>query len=235
MHYLSAGYYLILPTPRKEYMDKAVVHESVLSVSECICTHYPDISILWGNSEVKKDRYMEQLGLSLTTFQLLEQWIEEHRKTGDMLFPQVFSNLNAAQTFVDRFLNQLPDIRIISIGLPEQYKVDFLEDIAAFSSQNPEPYAVEKMVSQHLSPDTDGAKKIGYEVLGFDSGSFHSYVCNGLERDFSHYFNFSLNSHGLIHTFEEADRYSDYCNELGEATEAVLWLPWAIFEYERSN
>lgn len=235
MSYLSAGYYLILPTPRKEYMDKAVVHESVLSVSECICTHYPDISILWGNSEVKKDSYMDQLGLSLTTFQLLEQWIEKHRKTGDMLFPQVFSNLNAAQTFVDRFLNHLPDIRIISIGLPEQYKVDFLEDIAAFSSKNSEPYGVEKMVSQHISPDTDGAKKIGYEVLGFDSGLFHSYVCNGLERDFYHHFNTSLNSHGLIHTFEEADRYSDYCNELGEATEEVLWFPWAIFEYERSN
>ncbi|WP_394679574.1 hypothetical protein [uncultured Exiguobacterium sp.] len=235
MSYLSAGYYLILPTPRKEYMDKAVVHESVLSVSECICTHYPDISILWGDSELKKDRYMDQLGLSLTTFQLLEQWIEEHRKTGDMLFPQVFSNLNAAQTFVDRFLNHLPDIRIISLGLPEQYKVDFLEDIAAFSSKNSEPYGVEKMVSQHLSPDTDGAKKIGYEVLGFDSGLFHSYLCNGLERDFDHQFNNSLNSRGLIHTFEEADRYSDYCNELGEATEAVLWLPWAIFEYERSN
>lgn len=235
MSYLSAGYYLILPTPRKEYMDKAVVHESILSVSECICTHYPDISILWGNSELKKDRYMEQLGLSLTTFQLLEQWIEEHRKTGDMLFPQVFSNLNAAQTFVDRFLNHLPVIRIISIGLPEQFKVDFLEDVAAFSSKNSEPYGVEKMVSQHLSPDTDGAKKIGYEVLGFDSGSFHSYLCNGLERDFSYHFNFSLNIHGLIHTFEEADRYSDYCNELGGATEAVLWLPLAIFEYERSN
>lgn len=144
MHYLSAGYYLILPTLRKEYMDKAIVPESLLSVSECICTHYPDISILWGNSELKKDRYMDQLGLSLTIFQLLEQWIEEHRKTGDMLFPQVFSNLNAAQTFVDRFLNHLPDIRIISLGLPEQYKVDFLEDIAAFSSKNPEPYGVEK-------------------------------------------------------------------------------------------
>ena len=235
MSYLSAGYYLILPTPRKEYMDRAVVPESVLSVSECICTHYPDISILWGNSELKKDRYMEQLGLSLTTFQILEQWIEEHRKTGDMLFPQVFSNSNAAQTFVDRFLNHLPDIRIISIGLPEQYKVDFLEDVAAFSSQNPEPYGVEKMVSQHISPDTDGAKKIGYEVLGFDSGLFHSYLCNGLERDFDHQLNTSLNSHGLIHTFEKADRYSDYCNELGEATEAVLWLPWAIIEYERSN
>lgn len=235
MSYLSAGYYLILPTPRKEYMDKAVVHESVLSVSECICTHYPDISILWGNSELKKDRYMDQLGLSLTTFQLLEQWIEEHRKIGDMLFPQVFSNLNAAQTFVDRFLNHLPDIRIIIIGLPKQYKVDFLEDIAAFSSKNFEPYGVEKMILQHLSPDMDGAKKIGYEVLGFDSGSFHSYLCNGLERDFNHQFNTSLNSHGLIHTFEEADHYSDYCNELGEATEAVLWLPWAIFEYNKSE
>lgn len=235
MNYLSAGYYLILPTPRKEYMDETVVPESVQSVSECICTHYPDTSILWGESEVKKERYMEQLALSLNTFQLLEQWIEEHRKTGDVLFPQVFSNLDAAQTFVNRFLNHLLDIRIISIGLPEQYKVDFLEDVAAFSSKNPEPYGVEKMVSQHLSPDMDGAKKIGYEVLGFDSGSFHSYLCNGLERDFSHDFNFSLNSHGLIHTFEEADRYSDYCNELGEVTEAVLWLPWVVFEYERSN
>ncbi|WP_313586858.1 hypothetical protein [Exiguobacterium sp.] len=118
MHYLSAGYYLILPTLRKEYMDKTTVPESVLSVSECICTHYPDISILWGKSEVKKDRYMEQLGLSLNTFQLLEQWIEEHRRTGDVLFPQVFFNLNAAKTFVNRFLNHLPDIRIIGIGLP---------------------------------------------------------------------------------------------------------------------
>lgn len=235
MQYFSAGYHLILPTLRKEYMDKTIVPKSILSVSECICTHYPDISILWENSEVKKDRYMEQLGLSLNTFQSLEQWIEEQRKTGDMLFPQVFSNLNAAKTFVNRFLTHIPDIRIIGIGLPEQYKVDFLEDVAAFSSKNPEPYGVEKIVSQHLRPDMDGAEKIGYEVLGFDSGSFHSYLCNGLERDFSLHFNFSLNSHGLIQTFEEADRYSNYCNELGEATEAVLWLPWAIFEYEWSN
>ncbi len=235
MHYLSAGYYLILPTLRKEYMNKTIVPESVLSISECICTHYPDISILWGNSEVKKDRYMDQLGLSPNTFQLLEQWIEEHRETRDVLFPQVFSNLDAAQTFVNSYLIHLPDIRIICIGLPEQYKVDFLEDVAAFSSKNPEPYGVEKMLSGHLGPDMDGAEKIGYEVLGFDSGLFHSYLCNGLERDFSQQFNFSLNSRGLIHTFEEADRYSNYCNELGEATESVLWFPWAIFEYERSK
>ena len=235
MNYLSAGYYLIQPTPRKEYMDKTVVQKSILSVSECICTHYPDTSILWGESEVKKERYMERLGLSLHTFHLLEQWVEEHRKTEDVLFPQVFFNLNAAKTFVNRFLNHLPDIRIIGIGLPEQYKVDFLEDVAAFSSKNPEPYGVEKMLSQRLSPDMDGAKKIGCEVLGFDSGLFHSYLCNGLERDFSQQYNFSLNSRGLIYTLEEADRYSNYCNELGETIESVLWFPWAIFEYERSN
>ncbi|MGX9807750.1 hypothetical protein ACV3PA_10975 [Exiguobacterium acetylicum] len=217
MNYLSAGYYLIQPTPRKEYMDKTVVQKSILSVSECICTHYPDTSILWGESEVKKERYMEQLGLSLNSFQLLEQWIEEHRKTDDVLFPQVFSNLDAAKAFLNRFLHHLPDIRIICIGLPEQYKVDFLEDVAAFSSKNPEAYGVEKMLSGHLSSDMDGGKKIGYEVLGFDSGLFHSYLCNGLERDFSQKFNFSLNSRGLIHTLEEADRYSNYCNKLGEA------------------
>lgn len=225
-----------MPTPRKDYMDEKIVHETVLSVSSCLCKQYPDTSILWGNSEVKKARYMDQLGLSLNTIQLFEQWIEEHRNTGDVLFPQVFSSLHSAQDFLNRFLIQYPGIRIISIGLPEHYKSDFLEDIELFSSKNPEPYGVEKMLLQHHPPEKDGAKKVGYEVLGFDSGSFHSYLCNGLESDFRQHFNFSPNRYGLIDSIEEADRYSDYCNELSEEeTESVLWLPWAIFEHKRSK
>ncbi len=225
-----------MPTPRKDYMDEKIVPETVLSVSSCLCKQYPDTSILWGNSEVKKARYMDQLGLSLNTVQLFEQWIEEHRNTGDVLFPQVFSSLHSAQDFLNRFLIQHPGIRIISIGLPERYKSDFLEDIELFSSKNPEPYGVEKMLLQHHPPEKDGAKKVGYEVLGFDSGSFHSYLCNGLESDFRQHFNFSPNRYGLIDSIEEADRYSDYCNELSEEeTESVLWLPWAIFEHKRSK
>lgn len=225
-----------MPTPRKDYMDEKIVLETVLSVSSCLCKQYPDTSILWGNSEVKKARYMDQLGLSLNTVQLFEQWIEEHRNTGDVLFPQVFSSLHSAQDFLNRFLIQHPGIRIISIGLPERYKSDFLEDIELFSSKNPEPYGVEKMLLQHHPPEKDGAKKVGYEVLGFDSGSFHSYLCNGLERDFRQHFNFSPNRYGLIDSIEEADCYSDYCNELSEEeTESVLWLPWAIFEHKRSK
>ncbi len=201
-----------MPTLRKDYMDEKIVPETVLSVSSCLCKQYPDTSILWGNSEVEKARYMDQLGLSLNTVQLFEKWIEEHRNTGDILFPQVFSSLHSAQDFLNRFLIQHPGIRIISIGLPERYKSDFLEDIELFSSKNPEPYGVEKMLLQHHPPEKDGAKKVGYEVLGFDSGSFHSYLCNGLESDFRQHFNFSPNRYGLIDSIEEADRYSDYCN-----------------------
>lgn len=224
-----------MPTPRKDYMDERIVPETVLSVSSCLCKQYPDTSILWGNFEVKKARYMDQLGLSLNTVQLFEHWIEEHRNTGDVLFPQVFSSLHSAEDFLNRFLTQVSGIRIISIGLPERYKSDFLEDIELFSSKNPEPYGVGKMLLQHHPPEKDGAKKVGYEVLGFDSGSFHSYLCNGLERDFRKHFNFSPNRYGLINSIEEADRYSDYCNELGEETESVLWFPWAIFEYKKSK
>lgn len=224
-----------MPTPRKDYMDERIVPETVLSVSSCLCKQYPDTSILWGNFEVKKARYMDQLGLSLNTVQLFEHWIEEHRNTGDVLFPQVFSSLHSAEDFLNRFLIQVSGIRIISIGLPERYKSDFLEDIELFSSKNPEPYGVGKMLLQHHPPEKDGAKKVGYEVLGFDSGSFHSYLCNGLERDFRQHFNFSPNRYGLIDLIEEADRYSDYCNELGEETESVLWFPWAIFEYKKSK
>jgi len=178
---------------------------------------------------------MDQLGLSLNNFQLFEQWIEKHRNTGDVLFAQVFSGLHSAGDFLNRFLVHLPGIRIISIGLPERYKSDFLKDVELFSSKNPKPYGVEKMLSQHHPPGIEGAKKVGYEVLGFDSGSFHSYLCNGLERDFRQHFNFSPNRYGLINSIEEANRYSDYCNALGEETESVLWFPWAIFEYKKSK
>jgi len=118
-----------MPTPRKDYMDEKIVPETVLSVSDCLCNQYPDTSISWGNSEVKRERYMDQLGLSLNDFQLFEHWIEEHRNTGDVLFPQVFSDLHTAEEFLKRFLIHLPGIRIISIGLPEQYIVDFLKDV----------------------------------------------------------------------------------------------------------
>lgn len=92
MNYLSAGYFLLLPTSRKEYLDRTVVPESILSVSECICTHYPDTSILWGDSEEKK-RYIEQPGLSLNTFQFLKQWNVKCRYRDDICIRSTLSRI----------------------------------------------------------------------------------------------------------------------------------------------
>lgn len=236
MKYISAGYFLIMPSSRTEYMNPYLIPKTVLSASNCICKQFPDISILWGTSEIRKEQYRNQFEIPpLNSFQLFEKWIENAFHTGDLLFPQVFSSLYAAQEFLNLFLNHHNDIQIISIGLPEQYVDDFLEDVALYSSKNPKPYGVEQMLLRHLSSELEGANTLGYEVLGFDSGSFHSYLCNGLENDLYQQFNYEPNRHGLIASLEEADRYSDYCNELDEETESVLWFPWAIFKYKRST
>ena len=67
-------------------------------------------------------------------------------------------------------------------------------------------------------------------MLGFDVGLFHSWICNGLERDAADDLGIRPNQHGFITTFEEAERVARWAND-DEGTEPVDWRPWAISRY----
>lgn len=209
-------------------MDDQLIPEFVHSVSECICEQHPALEMLWGTSKHSKDQYRERLRLSEEDFLKLTEWVEVHQESGELGYPQTIQTAELAKIFRDRFFSHI-ELDIIEIGLPESYVAEFLAQ--GDEGESPERYGVERFVLGHERDEPTG-QFLGYEVLGYENGMFHSYLCNGLERDFAEEFSFKLNNHGFVSTLEEAERYCTYSNQEHIETEPVLWLPWAIYKVE---
>jgi hypothetical protein len=231
MKNISGGYYIVSPLKRADYMDKTLLPDTILSASECLCDFHPEINILWGGSQKKKQNYSKELNLSKSTFEEMEEWVEKKFEEQLFQFPQLFTSANIAREFSKMFLSHLSDIRIIGIGLPENLVEEFLDEEETLSKPAKERYGIETLLINKTAMDMEASKLYGYEVLGFEYGKFHSYICNGLEKDYNDKFQFNLNENGFIPTLEIAKKYCDYSNDEEVGTEPVLWLPWAIYEY----
>ncbi|WP_456363492.1 hypothetical protein [Priestia aryabhattai] len=231
MKFISGGYYIVTPEERVDYMDKNVIPQTILSLSECICDFHPEINVIWGGSTDKKNKYIQRLDISRNTYERLEKWIDEKFDAGAFAYPQVFTSVEVAREFADKFLSGISNVHIIGIGLPEAHLRDFYE-YENLEGPKEEQNGVEKLITSGSMVEQKKSRFLGYEVLGYESGGFHSYLCNGLEKDFNQHFHFSLNNNGFIDSLEEANRYCKYSNQQEIGTEPVNWFPWAVFEYE---
>lgn len=64
---------------------------------------------------------------------------------------------------------------------------------------------------------------LGYDILGWDIGGFHSFLCNGLQEMLPMAF---FNEYGLLgNTFQEVAAFSDEIQGYGEP---VRWIPCRI-------
>jgi len=72
-------------------------------------------------------------------------------------------------------------------------------------------------------------QELGWEVLCYDHGSFHSWLCNRLEDDAEKRFGIIPNARGFIDRYEEALKVAAECTE--HANPGV-WSPWMITHYE---
>ena len=222
----------ITPVMRPDYIDKDLVPDTLLSVSECICDFHPETAVLWSGSNEAKRKYAQQLNISHDTYEEIEKWVEDRLEEGIFGFPQVFTTIELAREFLSKFLCHLSDTRIIGIGLPEKYVEEFIEYEELQNKLEESQYGIEKLLLQRIPIDEKDSIMLGYEVLGFEYGTFHSYLCNGLEKDYEKHFGFTLNENGFISNLIEAIRYCDYTNDDEVGAEPVLWLPWGIFEYK---
>lgn len=227
MNVRSGGYLLIERTERADYIEERLIPEVIQSASVCVCEQHPTIDVLWGTSKNSKNTYQERLRLNEEDFLSLMDWVEIHQESGELGYPQTFQTVELAKRFRNRFFSHI-ELDIIELGLPETYVADFLAE--GDEGESLERYGVERLLRHGC--DAPVGRLLGYEVLGYENGMFHSYLCNGLEQDFAKQFSFQLNRHGFISTFEEAEHYCTYSNQEGVGTEPVLWLPWAIYEVE---
>jgi hypothetical protein len=69
----------------------------------------------------------------------------------------------------------------------------------------------------------------GYEILGWDNGGFHSYLCNGFEKNISREYELAINEFGVIqNSYTMVKEFAKYLADKGG--EPLIWLPFSIFE-----
>ena len=227
--YYIGGYYLVEGTEIKAYMDAALLPNKIWSISDCICDLHPDLAALSWSSCSKQNRreYQKKLNLTKKEFSDLQKEVDDLFSTNKIGWLEMFIDRDAAIHFAQKYLSDISDLKLFMIATTAEDKDYFLEEEKPKGNQG--EVGVYRCLKQELT--VKGQDRLrGFEVLGYELGGFHSFVCNSLEKDFSEKLKIKLNANGLIDSYADAERAADYASEPDVGAEPALWMPWAIYE-----
>ena len=213
----TIGYYLAecgqLPSGHPQSPGK------LLTASSCFCRLHPDLSAChWIGWETKKTPYQQETGLSDEEISALSLHLSGMEVDSDSRF----EHLQDAQNIRQTHFPHRNDIHLISISLAAPYRDEL-------SSHGPGNHLTGAICTQTL----DGGQHIGNDILGWDIGSFHTYLCNGFEQDIAENYPLRFNSWGLIdNPYKEVETFADLIRNQGEP---VLWIPVSIHLHNSGN
>lgn len=217
MRFLNFGYYIIEPVLRPKYVSLDCTH--ILSASICICNLHPLLDgSFWLNHEKEQLKYQNKLKLSSEQFSEMKQMVSDLFNEKKLDIDGRFMYLEDVHNFYNKYLNNLKDLKVIAISFDIRYKNILYDELKNTSNS---------LVIEDTQ--TDG-KFLGYEILGWDYGAFHSYLCNSLDKDILERYKLKVNNLGIIqNSYNELLDFVKYIKDKGEP---VIWLPFAIYEYK---
>jgi hypothetical protein len=154
------------------------------------------------------------------------RWSEEALDDGRLVWPNILPSPEIGREFASVARLSPKDFVLLGVGLPSA-RLDR-------SDEQTRP-GIQAFLGRGGSLP-DRGKALGFEILDLDDDVFsHSWLCNSLEREAVERFNVRTNEHGLIDTYEEADRLCAWVNEeaeLGRTSAAgPTWDPWVLVRY----
>lgn len=232
---IIGGYTLIRPREEWFIKPKIVDFENIISVSSCICDEIIGDWIL----EWQTNHKSTTEGYNKSVLKLTESRLNELIKTMNDYYNKnkfgaggFFTDLESARKIYNEYLSHIEDVRLIGIGL-DIHEYEIFKSEENLENGTEEYYAINKCLKNRLIMDTSNI--IGYDILGFEYGGFHSFLCNGLERDFCDQLGIKPKKNGLYNTYEEVVQAVDLIEEGKVVGEPVLWQPWIICEYALKN
>lgn len=214
MSLIQVGYYIVEAVPKPHYISYTC--EQILSISECISEVHPSLEgCFWANKQKEQKKYQSLLKLSDDEFICLKQKVGDLFNNHMLDCDSCFKNISDALEVYQKYLKNVKSARMVGISIEEAYLdlyIDELDDSNITSRQRSEVFG----------------SLLGYEILGWDYGSFHSYLCNGLEEDIERRCDIQINHMGLIQNcYEEVEQFVKIIEGKGEP---VVWLPFAIHD-----
>ncbi|MFE7559035.1 hypothetical protein [Kitasatospora sp. NPDC057500] len=123
--------------------------------------------------------------------------------------------------------------RLYALLVPAEHTAGLVADIRASAVYEPVLLAhLDRRVGAGPAPEpAGGGREIGWEVLGYNGGVLHSWLCNDLYQDAVRDLGVTTDSRGLIPSREPADRLAAWANALDD-TQPVTWFPAALVEWD---
>ncbi len=229
--YVSGGYFIVLPAKRAPCMNATLLPTSIVTASDCIVDHAPNTwSIAWvGHTEASRLDEAANFAMNADDLAAFTGWCTAALESGDLVWPGVFVDIDVARWVRARFLSKAQGLVLIGIALAQDLVETFVEETRVEVGHG-EPGVV-TAIRRGNSPSPGGAI-LGFDVLGWDGGGFHSYICNGLEMEFLSTFGIRPNRHGFFDQSEEARRCAEHSNLETTGAEPALWLPWLTLLYD---
>ncbi len=222
--YVSGGYFLTRLAVRDDrFMSRELLPPTFATLSDCFTDFAFDF---WWNDEnaarahafgVAEDRIPDLISWYLHEF--------DHRLGA----PNVAYSIAVIAEFIAEFVEDRTDLVVLGCGVSEDHREHLLAECrtpAEFGE-----YGVFNMLERRQALEGNG-NTLGFEIMSYEYGLEHSWVCNSLESEVHSRLGIAPNpTTGLLDSYEEAVAAANYINSDGVGAEPGLWLPWLVVEY----
>ena len=207
--YKIIGYYVCQLVETPQFLCN--ISDKMLSVSGCFGGVQPDLIKCFGQNGIDKKEYRSVLKLDDAEFNLLQDEIGCLFGKGIAVDGR-FVHKEDAQHFCEDYFSQL-DCIIVSVSTTEEYYELLISELG---NENNSRTAV-------MNGGIDENELIGFDIIGWDIGGFHSFLCNNLQRELA---DSKFNKYLLLdNTFEEVVKFTQQIEGKGEP---VDWIPCRI-------
>ncbi|HEY3939885.1 MAG TPA: hypothetical protein VGL97_20815 [Bryobacteraceae bacterium] len=221
--YISGGYYVLKTIPRPHGLSD-ILPNTLLTISTCFTRVVRDIiELQWDSYDNVGATIAEEaneFGIPQARIPELITWAKAQHNTNDIVYSEVAPALELRHRFIGE-----PSARVVGIGLHASL-------LDSFESQ------LEKDINRgsgllelvrEKRPPAEGGAVLGFEPLGFEAMTFHSWLCHYAPDEAFKRFGIRPNQLGLIDGIDDAKRVNDYLLETG--AEPAIWEPWLVLDY----
>lgn len=208
--FFDFGFYIVSPCGCPAYLEG--FSAQILTVSSCFCEIQPEVFSCM-NAGGQREAYRNRLAMERQEFDAMAEETMRLFEAGRLEGDGRFTDRKEAKGMYRRWFRKMrcggDAYRLVGISLEEC----FVPRLGAEPSLSP----------QH------GGTFLGFDILGWDIGGFHTYLCNSLQKELMGQYPLRPGRLGLLdNTREEVNRFAEAIEGKGEP---VDWIPFQVHEY----
>src|SRR3954468_12710108 len=225
------GYHVVRLFEPPAALSSGLLPEKVLTVSSCLTESFPDSwALAWVRcTDEARAASAVKFGIAPGALPHVCARIGELFNDGAAAWPTVWRRSAIAREVTRELLREPRGLAFVGVGVPADFVDGVLSELAP-QPQEGAPGAY--LAALAREPMASGGTLIGWEVLGFDRGSCHSWLCNGVHVEAATRIDRRPGPLGLLESEAAARDVLRMMAEDPQKAEPATWVPAAVLQYE---